>query len=187
MTQDTRTRIIEKSIVHIAQNYSVSIEEIAEASGVGRATVYRHFKSKNGLIAQVNAFVGHKLYTTVTPILDDSLSAGQKITSFIERMVPLGGFLITSSYLSICFKNFPLAGKIRHDAHLLRVDHLCRELKQQGFISSQLPVPWIVTGLNVLIGQAWQQIQDGNIAPNNASELVLETFVSGWGHGIITY
>jgi AcrR family transcriptional regulator len=63
----TRRQIIDVALVLFAQRgmHEVAVEDIAEAAGVSRATLYQYFESKDQLFQDLAAEAGHALRRTV--------------------------------------------------------------------------------------------------------------------------
>ena len=51
--EQNRARIIEAARSHLVASNDVKLNEIAKAAGVGQGTLYRHFESREALLAEV--------------------------------------------------------------------------------------------------------------------------------------
>ena len=83
MSENTRNRIIEQAIACIALNNNAGLEEIADAAGVGRATLYRHFKSRADLLTELKLSAGAKLQDAWGPVLESDRSPRDKLVSCV--------------------------------------------------------------------------------------------------------
>ncbi|WP_161626844.1 TetR/AcrR family transcriptional regulator [Desulfospira joergensenii] len=181
MAQNTREKIIRQAIACIAQNPNASLEDIAEAAGVGRATIYRHFNSRNDLSVELKITAGKRLTDTVAPILESGLSALEKLASIVEKCIPLGASLHVISYFNlVCKEDDPRVMEI-YEKHLEQMRQLETELKSQDAVHQDIPQAWIMASLESLVFAAWEKIESGDIAPNAAPGLVLGTCLSGLG------
>ncbi|WDP92500.1 MAG: TetR/AcrR family transcriptional regulator [Desulfobacter sp.] len=183
MNESNRKRIIKEAIACIAQNSNAGLDEIAEAAGVGRATLYRYFKSRADLLTELKLSAGKQLQDAVGPVFDSSAGARDKLVRCATLMVPLGASLNVSSYFGKPFKEKDedprVAANFEH--HLAQVRQLCLALKAEGAILKQPPVVWLVKVLTSLVFAAWEAVESGDIAPKQAPWLVLETFLGGYG------
>jgi len=184
MTQNTKKRIIKQAIACIAQNSNAGLDEIALAAGVGRATLYRHFKSRAELLVELKLSAGDQLQEVAGPVFASSRPALEKLARIISLMVPLGASLNVSSYFCNPIKNEEDARvSARYEKFMGKVRQLCRDLKAQNAVGKAIPMVWLETSLTSLIFAAWEKVESGDIAPKQAPWLVLETFLSGHGTG----
>lgn len=183
MNTTNKKRIIKEAIACIAKNSNAGLDEIAEVAGVGRATLYRHFKSRAELIAQLRLSAGEQIQNAVGPVLDSGLPARDKLARCVGLLVPLGASLSVSSYFGSPFKEDDEDPRVEavFETQMAQVRGLCQELMDQGVISTQPPVVWLVTTLTSLVFAAWENVARGEIAPKQAPWLVLETFLGGHG------
>ncbi len=184
MTQTTRNRIIKEAIACIAQNANAGLDEIALAAGVGRATLYRHFKSRVDLLVELKLSAGKQLQDAVGPVFASRRPAREKLACIVRLMVPLGASLHVSSY----FHNPAKKGgdprvMERFEKYMDQIRKLCRDLKDEGAVGGGTPLVWLETGLTSLVFAAWEKVESGDIAPKQAPWLVLETFIGGHGTG----
>lgn len=182
MTQNTRNRIIKQAIACIAQNSNAGMDDIARSAGIGRATLFRHFKSRADLLTELKLSASEQLMAAVGPVLESRLSARDKLVKVAGLLVPLGASLNVTSYLNKSIKQEQdervMAG---YEAHMAYVRQLCLDLKAEGVLTGDAPLVWLVTGLTSLVYAAWEKVESGDIAPKQAPWLVLETFLAGHG------
>ncbi|PIE61845.1 MAG: hypothetical protein CSA29_01195 [Desulfobacterales bacterium] len=183
MKEATRQRIIEEAIVCISKDTNAGLDEIAEAAGVGRATLYRNFKSRSGLLTELKLSAGFRLQEAAGPVFKSQAQAREKLARYISLMVPLGASLNVSAYFGKPFREKDedprVVAKFEH--HISQVRQLCLDLVKQGAISENTPVVWLVTVLTSLVFAAWEKVESGDIAPKQAPWMVLETFLGGHG------
>lgn len=179
MAETTRDRIVKQAIDCIAQNPNASLEEIATAAGVGRATIYRHFKSRNDLNIVLKAVAGEKLHSAAVSILEKNIPARDKLIQMVQKMIPLGASLNVSTYFNIPFKDENPRVRETYQKHLDQAGGLCTLLKNEGVVGKDIPLAWLITSLDSLVFAAWEKVQSGDIAPNDAPGLVIQTFLTG--------
>ena len=175
--EKTRKRIVQTAIKAMAQNSKITMDEIAELAGVGRATIYRHFKTRESLIRELLLEAQAEFNGVVMPILNSKIPPKEKLAEAVKCLIPLGGtfqFLMDESlYVGICgvneiYKEFKECWR-----------SLIKELKSAGELSPSLSETWVAYCLDSLIYTAWEAIYYGDIAPNDATDLVLNTFLNG--------
>lgn len=181
MSQDTRDRIIKQAIACIAQNANAGLDEIAAVAGVGRATLYRHFKSRLDLLNAIKLAAGEQLMAVVDPVLKAKIPAREKLINIVTQLVPLGASLNVSTYFTQPFKDEDPGVRSTYYRHIAQARQLGQELKDEEAVSPEIPLVWLVSSLDSLIFAAWEKVDSGDIAPKQAPWLVLRTFLAGHG------
>ncbi len=174
----TREKVLNLAMHVLAKNPKASLNEIAEAAEVGRATLFRYFKSRKQLINELIVAADTKLETATKPIIEKNLNARETLEEFVKVLVPLGAsfhFLNSSqihaedSGIDDLYKN-----------QLMRLRELSKRLRAEKVVSSEIPLAWVAAVLDNLIYTAWETVLEGDIAPNDAPGLVLSSFLHGF-------
>lgn len=173
----TREKVINLAMHVLAKNPKASLNEIAEAAEIGRATLFRYFKSRKQLIHELVVEADRKLENATKPIIDKNLSARDTLEEFIKVLVPLG-----ASFHFINSEQIHSEGSGIEDLYrnqLLRLKELSKRLHAEKVVAPHIPPAWIAAVLDNLIYAAWITVLDGDIAPNDAPGLVLNSFLNG--------
>ncbi|MEM8963375.1 MAG: TetR/AcrR family transcriptional regulator [Acidobacteriota bacterium] len=176
MRPSTRDTLIQSAITTLAAQPGASLEDIAQRAGVGRATLHRHFGSRDGLI---HALTREAIAATDRAMVDISrdTSATEILRAVIEAIVPLGDqyhFLT----LEAATKTDPeITAEI--DRQLREMSELVAAVKQEGTIATDVPDAWVVAALDALIYAAWTSAHEGWIARRDAPGLVFRTIIGG--------
>ncbi|MEU7176119.1 TetR/AcrR family transcriptional regulator [Micromonospora tulbaghiae] len=159
-----------------------SLGEIAEALGISRTTLHRMFATRRDLVAAVALDAIEDLARVYAEIgFGDEAPGGEDVFAalrqLVERMVPLGPKL-----------RFLLSARELHGDETLdrRIDALDAPVlaaidraRNAGLLRKQLPGWWAMEMLFATVFVAWEQIEAGRLAPLDAPELVLDTWLSG--------
>ena len=116
----TRDRILEATLRVMARGLaSLSIPEVAREAGVSVPTVYRHFGSKDELLAAVYPHVARRvgLDTVPDPVTLDDLRAG--VLAYYDR-------LSHYSALDLAAVASPVGDEVRHATMAHRLERLSR-------------------------------------------------------------
>jgi AcrR family transcriptional regulator len=181
MNQATRDRIIHQAIKCLAQNSNAGLDEIAKRAEVGRATLYRYFKSRAELITAIQLSAGEQLHAVVDPILEKNHPAREKLLKIVTRLVPLGSSLNVSAYFNHPVKDEDPRVMESYEKHVRQSRQLCMDLKEEKAVRTDLPLVWLMSTLDALIFEAWVNVEKGEIPAKQAPWLVLNTFLGGHG------
>ncbi len=179
MKKDTREFLLDAATMVFSKNPGAPINDVADAAGVGRATLYRHFPSRDDLIRELTLESYRQMNDALAPVLAKNLMGSELLLGILEAIIPLGDryyFLL----LERTFEDDPEIQAIdqqdKRDWYEL-FDHL----KSEGVIAQEVPAAWAISAMESLIYSAWSSVHDGYIARREAHKLVYRTLVSGLG------
>lgn len=170
--------IIEAGIGALLVNPSAGMSEIASAAGVGRATLYRHFESRDALVRRLALVCLEEIDTALKP--HDHLDGRAAIEMIVEVIMPMvERFRFLLNLWSI----------VEHDEDVRRIDvRMRRQLhalfdraKRAGDIARDLPTPWLVTVFDSTLTAGWTMVDGGDATPAEAAGYVKRSFFEGCG------
>ena len=173
----TREKVINLAMQVLAKNPKASLNEIAEAAEVGRATLFRYFKSRKQLIHELIVEADTKLENDTRPIIEKQLNARDTLEEFIKVLVSLGASFHFLNSEQIHSEGSGIEELYRNQ--LVRLKELAKKLRSEGIVSAEMPLAWVAAVLDNLIYTAWVTVSEGDIAPNDAPGLVLYSFLNG--------
>ena len=159
-----------------------SLQDIAQAAGIGRTTLHRLFATREDLIHALLLSALTVVEQTTTESCLEKGTALEALERFIKDFVPLGHhfhFLLTER-----FDSEDSAIQTRMDYLQKQFEDLIRRGQQEGVFRTDLPVLWMLESLTALLFMAWESIHDGYTAPRYAPELVLTTLTQGIGKNV---
>ena len=176
----TKERILLAAARLLAKNPGVSVSDIAMEAEVGRATLHRYFSKRDDLLNELVLFALGKTNNIVEEALAKELDAKQRLEVIIQKSIPMGDlfhFLMTDTTV-YTNDEAKAAYQQQLDSMLLVVE----TAKKEGAISENVSSGWVVYALDALLYSAWQGINDGYIAINDATALVTGTLFHGISH-----
>lgn len=173
----TRERVMTLAMHVLAKNPKASLNEVAEAAEVGRATLFRYFKSRKQLIHELVVEADRKLETATQPILEKKLNARETLEQFVKVLVPLGASFHFLNSEQIHAEGSGIEDLYRNQ--LVRLKQLSKRLRAEKVVAADIPLAWVAAVLDNLIYTAWVTVLEGDIAPNDAPGLVLYSFLNG--------
>jgi len=160
----------------LARNPGASLAEIAKAAGVGRATLHRWFATREDLRREL-ALDALRACDDATAHIDDSMSARDALAEVIRAIVPLGDrFRFLSTDLAVL--EDPAVEQV-YERQMHEMAELIDAAKQEGVLDPAVPTAWIAAALDSLIYTAWESVDRGDVARNDAAALVERTFLRG--------
>lgn len=161
----------------LATNPGASLARIAEEAEVGRATLYRHFSSREGLIRALAIESMREIDEATADIESRATSARHALELVFEAVIPMGEryhFLTREAGL------FEDAEFLREfDRQTREMRELIEAAKAEGSIVAHVPTAWVVAAIDGLINVAWETVDAGSVAPNDACGLAFRTLMDG--------
>jgi len=160
----------------LAKNPDTSVAEIAAAAGVGRMTLYGHFKTRADLIDAVLARVAAEAHETLgaVDVAGDPRDA-------LARLVAASWLVVDQlrHVLEAAQRELP-AERIRqaHDQVLGRVQSLIERGRASGVFRSDLPVPWLVSLVMNVMHAAAAEVSAGRLTADQAPFVVSGTLLA---------
>ena len=173
-----RERILQAAATVWAADPSAPLEVIAQAAGVGRATLHRYFASRADLIRAAALTGIEALATALDAAMLSDKPAGDALDLLIDVLVPFGdrlhfllvtGDLLTDPELA--------AAEAAIDAPIRR---LLDAAATAGILRSDVPGAWRFRALESLLYAAWTAVAAGEIARLDAPQLVRDAFRRGF-------
>ena len=160
----------------LAKNPDTSVAEIAAAAGVGRMTLYGHFKTRTDLLDAVLTRVVAEAHETLgaVDVAGDPRDA-------VARLVAASWLIVDRlrNILTAAQRELP-AERIReaHDLVLGRVQSLIERGRATDAFRTDLPVSWLVSlAMNVMHAAA-TEVSAGRLTSDQAPSVVAGTLLA---------
>jgi AcrR family transcriptional regulator len=170
--------ILDAALLCLARDPDASVGDIAQAAGVGRVTLYGHFKSRADLIEAVLA----RTVTHADAALDGTDTGGDPRAALVR--------LVTSSWqivdqfravLTAAQRELP-TGQIRagHDKVLRRVHALVDRGQRSGAFRADLPAQWMVGVCYSVMHAAAEECAAGRLDAADAARVIAATLLAAF-------
>jgi len=169
-------RIVAAARASLSEDPAATIETIAAAAGVGRMTLYGHFRTRAELVEAA---------------LADALGAGEATLSAVDldgdarealnRLLASSWALVAeSAALLEAAQGVLPAGRLRelHAEPAARVEELISRGQEDGVFRTDLPLAWLVNVVQYLLHGAAEQHRRGNLTTEEVAEVVTATVQS---------
>ncbi|MEV7089131.1 helix-turn-helix domain-containing protein [Streptomyces sp. NPDC093085] len=175
MTMD-RDQVLRTAAALLTRKATATMDEVARAAGIGRATLHRHFAGRDALIRALEALGLRELEAALDEAGLDEGPADEAVRRLLVRVEPAAGllaFLITENQL---FEGEVDKGWDRIDA---RISALFRRGQREGTFRIDLSPAWLTEALYGLIGAGAWAIQDGRVAARDFPYMIAELLLGG--------
>ena len=178
-SEKSRNAILEAAAALFSRNPGASLSEVAETADVGRATLHRHFASREDLIRTLALDALRRTDEATEHIEREAKSAVHAMQLMIEAVVPLGDHFHFLATEPAAQRDPEIEAVYRRQ--LDEVAELVEAMRGEGAVGQDLPTLWVAATIDALIYTAWTAVREGSIARNDAATLVFRTLLSGIG------
>jgi AcrR family transcriptional regulator len=168
-----RVAILEAAVQVLGAQPDAGVAEVAAAAGVGRATVYRHFASREAL---VEALREHAREEARMRFEAARIDEGDPIDA-LERAV--AAILALGDRYRVIFP--PEEHTPRRSVLVRPLTGLIVRAQAAGAIDPELPPAWVIATLRSLLRAAVGEIEARRLARDAAPARVVRTLVRGVG------
>ncbi|AJT68289.1 TetR/AcrR family transcriptional regulator [Streptomyces chattanoogensis] len=172
-----REQVLTQAAALLARRATTSMDEIARAAGISRATLHRHFAGRDALIRALEQH-GIEQFTQAMDAarLDDgpACDALRRLITEAEQVAGVLAFLFTENQL---FEGAEInAGWARLDA---RLHALFRRGQEEGEFRIDLSAAWLTEAFYGLIGAGAWSVHEGRVARNDLNHSIAELLLGG--------
>lgn len=187
--RNSRALLLEGAASVLAANPGSSMQDLARALGVGRATLHRHFSTRDELIGEIARDATEDGMARVDRARLDEGSPDAALARLVHELVPMGDrfhFLLSEPLLfglqSSADPALAEFAKAEVDLKAAIVS-LFERGKRDGTFRLDVPTAWAVSATVALVFAAWEAVQDGSLGSAQAPELVMTTLLAGFEAG----
>lgn len=173
-----RRSLLDVAVEVLVAEPAASLAEVAQAAGIGRTTLHKHYATRDDLIRAV----GHRaidLCEEVIATAERSTADDGGLRALTEAMVPIG------PYLAFLWRSPSLdrAEDIRERwcAVEPRALAVLKRAQVRGVLRGDAADFWLLQTFYSLVYVAADSIDSGHLAPRDAPELVVDTLIGGLG------
>ncbi|WP_405896898.1 TetR/AcrR family transcriptional regulator [Streptomyces sp. NBC_00727] len=176
MTLD-REQVLRSAAALLTRKSTATMDEVARAAGIGRATLHRHFAGRDALVRALEELGIQEFEAALDSAAMDEGTSEEALRRFVVAVEPGAGllsFLVTENQL---FEGDDQnAGWDRLDA---RVAAFFRRGQERGEFRIDLTPAWLTEALYGLIGSGAWAVQAGRVAARDFPYMIVELLLGG--------
>lgn len=172
----TEEAVLEAGIKALLSNHSAGMADIAKAAGIGRATLYRHFDSREALVRKLALSCYQEIDNAYAPF--EHLEGKAAILKIIEIAMPMASrFNFLARLWSI----------VEEDEEVQRIEEqsqqemcfLFEQAKAAGEIDANLPIAWLSASFDHILMAGWHLVESGDASVEQAASYAARSFFNG--------
>lgn len=166
-------RILEAATALLAENPGASMADIAEASGLVRATLYRHFPTRDDLLRAMYAAALEEALQAIVSVEPEQGTASDAIARVVDALLVVGD---RYRILSEERRGYPELRE-QEEAVGAPMIALVERGQKEGELRDDLPLRWLVATLGALVNEALRAVGREDIDREKAGAIVTATFL----------
>ncbi|MEV8317030.1 TetR/AcrR family transcriptional regulator [Streptomyces sp. NPDC059900] len=172
-----RDQVLRSAAALLTRKGSATMDEVARAAGISRATLHRHFAGRDALVRALEELGIQECESALEAARLGEDSACQALRRLVKEIQPAAGllaFLVTENQL---FENEPQnEGWSRLDDS---IGALFRRGQESGEFRIDLSSVWLTEALYGLIGAGAWAVLDGRVAAKDFTHMIAELLIGG--------
>lgn len=173
--QRNRETVIETAISVLAERPQASMRDIADASGLGRTTVYRHFATRDDLVRALFERVVAESRDTIRAASDPGGTAADVLRRLARELVAL-----SDRYRFLEHHRSLQAGALPSEQDSQPFLEWFGGAQERGELRRDLPVPFMLTILRGTAVATSDELTADRLKPEEAGRLLGEVLVSAF-------
>ncbi|MET7360358.1 TetR/AcrR family transcriptional regulator [Streptomyces sp. NPDC005562] len=172
-----REQVLRSAAALLTRKSTATMDEVARAAGISRATLHRHFAGRDALVRALEELGVQECDAALDRARLDEGGASEALRRLVQGIEPAAGllaFLYTENQL---FEgDGQNQGWNRIDDRLAA---LFRRGQESGEFRIDLTPAWLTEAFYGLVGSGAWAVQDGRVAANDFSYMIAELLIGG--------
>ncbi|MEU9342216.1 helix-turn-helix domain-containing protein [Streptomyces sp. NPDC048278] len=172
-----RDHVLRSAAALLTRKSTATMDEVAKAAGISRATLHRHFAGRDALVRALEALGIAECDAALDAARLDEGPAADAVHRLVREIEPAAGllaFLYTENQL------FEGEGQNQGWARIdERIAALFRRGQQSGEFRIDLTPAWLTEALYGLLASAAWAVSEGRVAPKDFTHMIVELLLGG--------
>ena len=172
-----RDQVLRRAAALLTRKSTATMDEVAKAAGISRATLHRHFAGRDALVRALEELGITECEAALDAARLDEGPAGEAVHRLVRAIEPaasLLAFLYTENQLFEGDEQNP--GWVRIDERLAA---LFRRGQESGEFRLDLTPVWLTEALYALLASGAWAVAEGRVAAKDFTYLIVELLLGG--------
>jgi AcrR family transcriptional regulator len=178
LRRDARPSLLDMAAEVLVADPAASLAEVAEAAGIGRTTLHKHYATRDDLLRAV----GHRaidLWEQAVERAGGSDDPDGGLRALTAAMIPIG------PQLAFLWRTPAFDHASELDARWHAVEGRCQDaltrVQERGVLTADVPGWWLLQTFYSVVYVAAESVRAGKLAALDAPGLAVRTFLRGLG------
>ncbi|MER6092020.1 TetR/AcrR family transcriptional regulator [Streptomyces bluensis] len=172
-----RDHVLRSAAALLTRKSTATMDEVAKAAGISRATLHRHFAGRDALVRALESLGIEECESALDAARLDEGPAGDAVRRLVRELEPAAGLLAFLYGENQLFEGESQnEGWARLDA---RIAALFRRGQDSGEFRIDLTPAWLTEALYGLIASGAWAVLDGRVAPKDFQFMIVELMLGG--------
>lgn len=169
-------RIVAAARERLSSDPAAGIDDIAKAAGVGRMTLYGHFRTRADLVeaALADALRAGDEALSAVDLTGDARDALSRLLGSSWTLVAESAALLTAAQGVLAAERI----RAQHAAPAQRMEELIRRGQDDGVFRTDLPISWLVNVIHYVLQGAAEENRAGRLEAEETAQVVTATVQS---------
>ncbi|MFI1565899.1 TetR/AcrR family transcriptional regulator [Streptomyces sp. NPDC020490] len=171
-----RDHVLRTAAALLTRKSTATMDEVAKAAGISRATLHRHFAGRDALVRALESLGIAECDAALDAARLDEGTATEAVRRLVREIQPAAGLLAFLYGENQLWEAGPGEGWQRLDA---RIGAVFVRGQQAGEFRFDLSPVWLTEALYGLIASCAWAVQDGRVARNDFTHMIAELLLGG--------
>jgi AcrR family transcriptional regulator len=178
--RDARSAVLDAAVEVLVADPSASLAEVAEAAGIGRTTLHKHYATRDDLLRAVaHRSIDRWEQVMAAAIAESEGAPDGGLRALAAAMISVGAHLAFLWRNPLFDRTADVGGRWKSVEPMALT--ILERAQAAGIVRAGAPGFWLLHTFQALVYVAAESIYDGDLAPNAAPDLVVATFLAGLG------
>ncbi|WP_299176737.1 TetR/AcrR family transcriptional regulator [uncultured Neptuniibacter sp.] len=176
--QKSNRALLDTSFQVLLTNPHASLSEVAKQAGVGRATLYRHFPTREHLITAIAIESLQLVKNSIDPIVAKGLQEEAALHNMVMALLPLADRF---HFLQMIWTVVEFDQKVLslYENQMDAIKCWIIQGQKQGIINSDLAPDWIVSVIDSMLYSAAWLLANKTMEPTEIEQHLVQTLSKG--------
>lgn len=171
-----RDHVLRSAAALLTRKSTATMDEVAKAAGISRATLHRHFAGRDALVRALEALGIAECEAALDRARLDEGSASEAVRRMVREIQPAAGLLAFLYGENQLWEADGDPGWLRLDT---RIGGVFVRGQQSGEFRIDLTPVWLTEALYGLIASCAWAMHDGRVAPKDFTHMIAELLLGG--------